>query len=97
MTYTITANPEYNSLEITFDGKPAQAVRDALKTLRFRWHGQKKVWYGYSTEEAIRAAIEGKKAEKPAKTAEKVNKYGVKVGDLFSASWGYEQTNVDFF
>ena len=28
---------------------------------------------------------------------EKVNKYGVKVGDLFSSSWGYEQTNVDFF
>lgn len=30
-------------------------------------------------------------------TAEKVNKYGVKVGDIFSASWGWEQTNVDFF
>ena len=25
------------------------------------------------------------------------SKYGVKVGDFFSASWGYEQTNVDFF
>ena len=31
------------------------------------------------------------------KPAERVNKYGVKVGDLFSASWGYDQTNVDFF
>ena len=100
MTYTITRNPEFNSLEITFDGKPAQVVRDALKALRFRWHGQKKVWYGYSTEEAIKAAIEGiKNKPETAKTeaAEKVNKYGVKVGDLFSASWGYEQTNVDFF
>lgn len=25
------------------------------------------------------------------------NKYGVKVGDLFHSSWGYEQTNNDFF
>jgi hypothetical protein len=25
------------------------------------------------------------------------NKFGVKVGDLFAASWGYEQTNYDFF
>lgn len=25
------------------------------------------------------------------------NQYGVKVGDIFEASWGYEQTNVDFF
>lgn len=31
------------------------------------------------------------------KPAERVNKFGVKVGDLFTASWGYDQTNVDFF
>ena len=30
-------------------------------------------------------------------TKEKVNKYGVKVGDLFYISWGYEQTNVNFY
>lgn len=26
-----------------------------------------------------------------------MNKYGVKVGDIFSASWGYDQTNLNFF
>ena len=31
------------------------------------------------------------------KSAEKVNKYGVKVGDVFYDSWGYEQTNIDFY
>ena len=31
MTYTITENPSFNSLEITFDCKPEQAIRDALK------------------------------------------------------------------
>ena len=98
MTYTITPNPEFNSIEILFDGKPSEEIRAALKALRFRWHSTKKVWYGYTTEEAARAAIEGKPstAETKVKT-EKANKFGVKVGDIFSASWGYEQTNNDFF
>ena len=104
--YTITTNTQYNSIEISFQGKPSEEIREALKALRFRWHGQKKVWYGYSTEEAARAAIEGKtapdqpkakKTEKAAKAAPKSNKFGVKVGDIFSASWGYDQTNNDFF
>ena len=103
MNYTITHNAQFKSIEIAFDGKPEQAVRDALKELRFRWHGQKKVWYGYSTEEAARAAIEGKaapeqtKVKKAEKAAAKANKYGVKIGDIFRSSWGYEQTNNDFF
>ncbi len=25
------------------------------------------------------------------------NKYGVKIGDIFVNSWGYEQTNIDFY
>lgn len=57
--FTITTNPQYKSLEISFDGKPSEAVRDALKGLRFRWHGQKKVWYGFASEDVVRAAIEG--------------------------------------
>lgn len=103
MNYTITHNAQFKSIEIAFDGKPDQATRDALKELRFRWHGQKKVWYGYSTEEAARAAIEGNaapdqtKAKKAEKDAAKANKYGVKIGDIFRSSWGYEQTNNDFF
>ena len=102
--YTIIANPVFNSLEISFDGKPSDTIRDALKALHFRWHGVKKVWYGYSTEEAARQAIENAESEKPTEVkkaatvkAEKVNKYGVKVGDIFAADWGWEQTNVNFF
>ena len=104
-TYPITANEAFKSLEISFTEKPTEAVRDALKALRYRWHSVKKVWYGYSTEETIREAIDkamngkapAKATEKPVKAAEKVNKFGVKVGDIFTMSWGYEQTNVDFF
>jgi len=70
MNYTITNNSQYNSLEIAFDGKPSAEVRDALKALRFRWHGVKRVWYGYATEEAVRAAIEGQGSEKTANSTE---------------------------
>lgn len=107
MTYEITRNAEFNSIEITFDGKPSEAIRSALKALRFRWHSVKRVWYGYADEATAREAIEAaadnapqnaaQKATEAPKKAETVNKYGVKVGDLFSASWGYEQTNNDFF
>ena len=100
MTYTIKNNTQFNSLEIHFEGKPSEAIREALKALRFRWHSINRCWYGYKEESAVRAAIDGAEGAQPAKKTEpkaKVNKYGVKVGDLFSASWGYEQTNVDFF
>ena len=58
MEYTITRNEAFNSLEISFEGKPAEAVRDALKALRFRWHNKRRVWYGYTDEETARAAID---------------------------------------
>ena len=31
------------------------------------------------------------------KYEEKTNDFGVRLGDIFSTSWGYEQTNVNFF
>lgn len=102
--YSIAVNPQFNSIEISFNEKPSEQIREALKALKFRWHSVKRIWYGYSTEAEAREAIEGKatqdKASKPAQKAEKapaVNKYGVQVGDIFRATWGYEQTNNDFF
>lgn len=47
------------------------------------------------TEKKDTAPAKAKKAAP--KKAEPVNKYGVKVGDFFSASWGYEQTNINWF
>lgn len=105
--YSIAVNPQFNSIEISFSEKPSEQIREALKALKFRWHGVKRVWYGYSTEAEAREAIEGKgtqdkasKDSKPAQKAKKApatNKYGVQVGDIFRATWGYEQTNNDFF
>ncbi len=71
MSYTINANAEFNSLEISFDAKPSEAVRSTLKALRFRWHVQKKVWYGKADETTIRSALDAagqQQADAPADT-----------------------------
>ena len=57
MSYTITNNAKFNSIEILFDAKPSEAVRSALKSLKFRWHNQRGVWYGYQDEATVREAI----------------------------------------
>lgn len=99
MTYEIKLNTNFNSLEVYFEGKPAEAIRTALKALKMRWNPKKGCWYGFADREEIDKACKGEKVTEkaPAKKAEKKNKFGVKVGDYFSISWGYEQTNVDFF
>ena len=84
--YTITNTTSGNraSVEIYFDGKPAEHIRTALKAEGFRWQDVKKCWYGYTdpvTADAIIAAAEedaapireGEKAPK-AETAEKREK-----------------------
>ena len=54
------------------------------------------------TGEEVTEIIKKEAPEKNQKTTAKktktsVNKFGIKVGDFFSAVWGWEQTNVDFF
>lgn len=103
MDYNISINDKFNSLEVAFSEKPSEAVREALKALKFRWHNVKKVWYGFADKETLEKAINGTQTttkasvKTSAKTSAKANKYGVKVGDIFECSWGYDQTNVDFF
>ena len=55
--FTITDNAQYGSLEIAFDGKPSEAVRDVLKENKFRWHKTKKVWYGKADRQTITDAL----------------------------------------
>ena len=58
MNYEIKNHPQYNSREIYFDGKPAEAVRDALNALKMRWNSVKKCWYGYAGEHELINAIQ---------------------------------------
>lgn len=47
MTYTTTRNEQHNSFEIAFDGIPDKATRETLKVNGYKWHGVRKIWYGY--------------------------------------------------
>lgn len=101
MKATYTTNKEHNGIEIKFEQKPGRETLDALKMLGFRWHNKKAVWYAKNTTARLTFAetlCDGQIGEAvTVAPTEKKNKFGVKVGDIFSASWGYEQTNNDFF
>jgi len=68
-TYIIKDNEQYKSKEVYFDGKPDEKTREALKGLRFKWHGVKKCWYGFATVEEINAACDGSRIENNADTS----------------------------
>lgn len=51
--YTITSNDYFKSIEISFNEKPSEQIRNILKALRFRWHYTKKVWYGYANKQVL--------------------------------------------
>ena len=83
----IVVNEEHQGEELYFDEKPTVDVIAILKENCYRWHNTKKCWY--------------RKLEYTGKTKDikqtKNNYLGVKIGDIFSFSWGYEQTNINYF
>lgn len=96
-------NQQFNGIELTFESKPSAEIRDTMKSAGFRWHNQKKLWYARQTADRMELAqklagsqIQAQPEEKPAAAAP-VSKYGIKVGDILFDSWGYEQTNVEFY
>ena len=86
---TIAKNEKFNSIEITFAGKPDEETRSALKALRFRWNPKKGVWYGYATEEEAQKAITGATVEEVA--TKKATK-GAKAVKLASI---WDRTRID--
>ena len=56
MNATYTINTELGGIEITFDEKPSDEVREEMKSAGFRWHKVKKVWYAKQNAERIRLA-----------------------------------------
>ena len=55
--FTISDNVEHGSLEISFENKPSDEVRQVLKENKFRWHKVKKVWFGYTDRQTITDAL----------------------------------------
>ena len=112
MNMKVNLNKQLNGIELIFQEKPETEILTMLKENGFRWHRQKKLWYAKVTDERKAFVKELQKAnteiisvpnnvsETPTKVKAKkqpVNKYGVKVGDMFCDTWGYGQTNVDFY
>ena len=112
MNMKVNLNKQLNGIELIFQEKPSTEILTMLKGNGFRWHRQKKLWYAKVTDERKAFVKELQKAnteiisvsnnvsETPTKVKAKkqpVNKYGVKVGDMFCDTWGYGQTNVDFY
>lgn len=101
---TMAINKEFNGIELTFTGKPAEEIREAMKAAGFRWHCMKKLWYAKNTAERIELAKKlsgdatlAQVAVAAVKNSEAVSKFGIKPGDILEDSWGYEQTNVEFY
>lgn len=102
MNLNVIKNEQFNGIEVYFDGKPENKVIEILKNNKFRWHSLKKCWYNKDTEEnnkLIESLSNGTIEIKADATQPKevVNIHGVKVGDIFYSSWGYDQTNIDYF
>lgn len=97
-TYTI--NEAKKGIEISFDSIPNIETRSELKSNGFRWHPKNKYWYAKETTTRLKLVKKlcnnTEPSEKKAEDEIK-NKYGVKIGDVFACSWGYEQTQTDFF
>lgn len=105
---TMAINNQFNGIELTFEAKPAEAIRTAMKSAGFRWHRQKKLWYAKNTAErmALARQLSGQNShadafskipEIPMAVSETVSRYGIKVGDILSGSWGYSMTLVEFY
>lgn len=112
MNMKVNLNKALNGIELIFQEKPETDILTILKENGFRWHRKKKLWYAKVTDERKALVKELQKSNSeiisvannnvsaPTKAKAKkqpLNKYGVKVGDMFCDIWGYEQTNVDFY
>jgi hypothetical protein len=51
-----TRNEELHGIEITFKEKPEKSIRDMLKSVGFRWHNTKGLWYAKETEARVKVA-----------------------------------------
>lgn len=80
----IVTNEEHQGEELYFDDKPTEEIITILKENGYRWHRAKRCWYR-------KLDYTGTKQNK------QQNYLGVKIGDIFHYSWGYEQTNANYF
>lgn len=96
-TYSIAKNSRFNSFEISFNEKPAAAIIEVLKTNKYRWNPYKKIWYGFNDISALLNPDQTALKKEVSSEKNAVNLAGFIVGDILYSSWGYDQTNIDFY
>lgn len=84
--YVEKINKEKQGKELYFENIPTSKERQQLKQNGYKWNHLKKCWY-------IKLSKENKTQNKNIVK----NYLNIKKGDIFYTSWGYEQTNTDFF
>lgn len=103
---TMSINNQFNGIELSFEGKPAEAIREAMKAAGFRWHNVKKLWYAKNTAERLALAekLSGSNSETvsapsvpAAPAAAVVSKFNIKVGDIINGSFGYNMTIAEIY
>ena len=101
--YSLIAKDERFGFEV--HGAPMAGKFHAIcfrgKAVKSTWH------YSFRTEEALKAKIEetlrqemdavDRKARRAAEKKAACASHDVKPGDVFRASWGYDQTNIDYY
>lgn len=100
---TMAINNELNGIELVFEARPAKEILESIKAAGFRWHNLKKLWYAKQTPErmALAEKLSGgtSPVAAPVVTAptEIISKYGIKVGDILTGSFGYNMTIVEMY
>jgi hypothetical protein len=100
----LEAGVEY-SADVYVHEKPDASGRIAYYAVAFAGKGQNPVWnYRFRTDQSrqlhINNFIECRKAHlatKARRADERKRPHPLKVGDILHTSWGYDQTNVEFF
>ena len=57
VAYEIKDGTYEGAFEVYFAEKPDKKILDSLKAIKMKWNNKKKCWYGFHTEEEIKAAI----------------------------------------
>lgn len=105
-TATYKINNEHNGIEIYFDSMPDKETLSKLHEKKWRWHKIKKCWYHVQDEDTMNFAKDicnvdnidnaPVNTETP-KNNVVMNVHGVKIGDIFYTSYGYDMTIVTFY
>lgn len=100
--YELSWNDETLAIQVYYREVPyCSAICFVGKAIKPTWHyrfknGEQRQAEVTKTFANVQARVDYK-AEKKAQKAEAMKNPGVKVGDVFRCSWGYDQTNIDYY